>query len=95
MSALTERLKTALDANDGRIPYSFIDDEIATSEIIYLHPTKNMRLCIIRLQSGHEVIGVAQVLTAANDVEVIGNSVALQNATNELWKVFGSIALSL
>ena len=51
-----------------------------------------MRICIITVPSGHEVLGVAQVLDINNDVESLGNSVALQNATNELWRTLGSIA---
>ena len=95
MSATQRRLTAALDSNSGRIPFNFIEAEVASAKVTYLHPTDSMRLCIIKLQSGHEVIGVAQVLDANNDVEAIGNSVALQNATNELWKVFGNIALAL
>lgn len=41
---------------------------------------------------GHEVLGLAQVLDSANDVEEIGNAVALANAKNSLWPVIGSIA---
>ena len=51
-----------------------------------------MRLCIITLSTGHEVLGKAQVLSAANDIEQIGNQVALTNATNEIWTLVGSIA---
>ena len=86
--ALTE----ALEENSGKIPFSFILGEVSTAEVQYLHPTPNMRLCIITLLSGHEVIGIAQVLDAKNDKEALGNSVAYDNAINELWKVFGSIA---
>jgi len=94
MSSLHSAVKAAVAANDGKLPYSFIQAQVADATVTYLHPTPNMRLCIIKLTSGHEVIGVAQVLLAANDVEAIGNGVARSNATDELWKVFGAIALS-
>jgi len=84
----------AVATNGGKLPYSFIESQVAAGTVTYTHLTPNMRVCVIHLQSGHEVIGVAQVLDAANDVEEIGNDVALANATDELWKVFGAIALA-
>ena len=51
-----------------------------------------MRVCIIRLATGHEVIGVAQVLNKNNDVEEIGNAIAEKNAVMQLWSTFGAIA---
>lgn len=94
MSELVGRLKTALDNNDGKIPFEFIKDEVEhhNEEVIFHQLTPNMRVCVIRLKSGHEVLGVAQVLDAKNDEEEIGNQVAYGNAINELWKTFGSIA---
>ena len=44
------------------------------------------------MPTGHEVIGIAQVLDAKNDNEDIGNTVALTRAKNELWPLLGSIA---
>lgn len=81
-----------LEENLNKISPVFIDNIVAKSTVQYLHPTPNMRLCIITLPTGHEVLGKAQVLDAANDVETIGNSVALTNATNEIWTLVGSIA---
>lgn len=51
-----------------------------------------MRACTITLPTGHEVVGIAQVLDAKNDNEDIGNAVALTRAKNELWPLLGSIA---
>jgi len=85
-------LKDRMDENDGKIPFSFIQDEVKRGQVQYMQLTPNMRVCVITLRTGHEVIGVAQVLDAKNDVESIGNEVAYANAVNELWKVFGSIA---
>ena len=87
-------VQQAISNNGGKLPVSFINKEVGAAEVTHTHLTPNMRVCVIRLQSGHEVIGVAQVLDAANDVEKIGQEVAFTNAKNELWKVFGAIALS-
>ena len=83
----------AIANNGGKLPISFINEEVDNATVIHTQLTPNMRVCVIRLESGHEVIGVAQVLDAANDVETIGQEVAFTNAKNELWKVFGAIAL--
>lgn len=81
-----------LEENSNKISSTFIDNIVANSSVQYLHPTPNMRLCIITLPTGHEVLGKAQVLDADNDDESIGNLVALRNATNEIWTLVGSIA---
>ena len=91
-SKLMEDLGKVLKDNSGKIPYSFILEQVGMAEVLYFKPTDNMRLCIIKLKTGHEVLGMAQVLDARNDVADIGNSVAHENAVNELWKVFGNIA---
>ena len=91
---LYSEVHEAVEANGGKLPNSFVLEQVDAAKVTYTHLTPNMRVCVIRLAAGHEVIGVAQVLDAANDVEAIGNSVAFDNAVNELWKVFGAIALS-
>ena len=92
MDKVTRRLKKAMNTNDGKIPFEFIMKEVSTGTVIHNQLTPNMRVCVIRLLSGHEVIGVAQVLDANNDVEEIGQGIAKERAIDELWKVFGSIA---
>lgn len=89
---IQELIKTELINNSNKLSKQFIDEIVSRSEVLYLQPTLNMRICIITVPSGHEVLGVAQVLDVNNDVESLGNSVALQNATNELWRTLGSIA---
>ena len=81
-----------LTSNNNKIPPTFITSLVAQSNIKYGQPTANMRVCTITLPTGHEVIGVAQVLDSNNDIEAIGNQVALTNATNELWKLVGTVA---
>lgn len=89
---LQQSIIDELVGNSNKISPAFINNIVAQSSIQYLKPTPNMRLCIITLPTGHEVLGKAQVLDASNDVEQIGNSVALTNATNEIWALVGSIA---
>jgi hypothetical protein len=92
MQPLADNIKANLESNGGKISPDFIDNLAEFGDVIFLHPTPNMRICIISIYSGHEVVGIAQVLDAKNDVEEIGNDVAYENAKNELWKVCGSIA---
>ena len=89
---LQQSIIDELAENSNKISPAFINNIVAQSSIQYLKPTPNMRLCIITLPTGHEVLGKAQVLDASNDVEQLGNSVALNNATNEIWILVGSIA---
>ena len=81
-----------LSSNSNRISPTFINSIVSQSTIQYFQLTPNMRVCVITLPTGHEVLGKAQVLDVANDVEEIGNKVALTNATNELWMLVGTIA---
>ena len=79
----------------GKLSVKFIDDLAETANTIYLHPTPTMRICILQLETGHEVYGVAQVLREENDSEYLGNQVAFNNAKNEIWSTIGSIAKAL
>lgn len=89
-----EGLKAALDGNGGKIPLSFIEAHLNSPETKVTHAkvTPNTRVCVITLKTGHELVGYAQVLDAANDVALIGKEVAYNNAKEEIWRVFGSIA---
>ena len=88
----TSAIKAELQANNGKLSYLFIKSVADSAAALYLHPTPNMRLCILTLPTGHEVLGKAQVLDSVNDVEELGNKVAYDNAVNELWTVCGTIA---
>ncbi len=96
-STLIDRLTSELRVNDNKISKYFLDQEIANVEtqVLFSQLTPSMRTCVIKLSTGHEVIGYAQVLDAANDIESMGNQVAFDNAKNELWKVYGSIAKAI
>ncbi len=79
----------------GKLSVEFINNLANNANIIYLNPTPTMRICILQLETGHEVYGVAQVLNAWNDVESLGNEVAFNNAKNEIWSTIGSVAKAL
>jgi len=92
MHVFADSIKVNLDSNNGKIHPTFIDNLAEHAEAVYMHPTPNTRICVLTLYSGHEVVGIAQVLDAKNDDEDIGNSIAYENAKNELWKLCGNIA---
>ncbi len=91
-NSLISAIRSNMQENNNKISYEFIRNLAKSSTVLYLQPTPNMRLCILTLPSGHEVLGKAQVLDAKNDDEEIGNTVAYDNAVKELWAVVGSIA---
>ena len=100
MKILADEIKAQLDSIEdggvkGKISFNFIANLAENAEVIYLHPTANMRLCILKLYSGHEVLGMAQVLDSKNDAEELGNKVAYDRAVNELWGVVGTIARAI
>lgn len=89
-----EDLKDALETNGGRIPLAFIESHLNHSDTKVTHAqlTPNTRVCVITLITGHDLVGYAQVLDADNDVELIGQEIAYNNAKETIWAVFGSIA---
>jgi ATP-dependent protease HslVU (ClpYQ) peptidase subunit len=95
MKTLIERIKENLESNNGKISYDFIQNLAENADIKYLHPTSRTRLCIMTLDSGHDIVGKAQVLDPNNDVEEIGNEIAFENAREQIWAVCGNIALAL
>ncbi len=89
-----DSLQVALTNNGGKIPLKFIEDHLNNplTKVTHVQATENTRICVITLSTGHELVGYAQVLDSKNDVELIGQEVAYDNAKEEIWKVFGSIA---
>lgn len=90
-----DRIKQNMSENDGKLSFQFMESLVEEGEVQYLKPTPSMRLCIITLASGHEVLGKAQILDPKNDVEKIGNGIAFDRAMDELWVTIGSIAKAL
>lgn len=89
---LNQMIKDELSVNNNKLSPSFIESVYLASTVTHHKLTANTRVCAITLPTGHEVVGIAQVLDAANDVESIGQSVAERNAKEELWKLCGTIA---
>lgn len=89
---LVRLIQNDLTANNNKLSPNLINLVVSYSTIRYHHLTPNMRACTITLPTGHEVIGIAQVLDTTNDIESIGNEIAFTRAKNELWPVLGTIA---
>lgn len=87
-------LKNAMEANGGKIPTSFIEGHLNHPKTMVTHvrPTKNTRVCVITLATGHDLVGYATSIDAKNDVELVGQNVAYNNAKEHIWATFGSIA---
>lgn len=91
LDLITEDLKN----NNYKLSPATVATILEMSAISYARLTPSMRTCVIQLPTGHEVIGVAQVLNPENDVEAIGNEVAYKNAVEEAWKAIGGVAKAI
>lgn len=83
-----------LDRNNNKLSSNFIE-RIANHErniVTHVQVTPNTRVCVITLFSGHELVGYAQVLDKKNDVALLGQEVAYNNAINGLWQLCGNLA---
>jgi len=89
---IIELIKDGLATNGNKLSAKLIDRLYLSSKITHVQPTPNTRVCVITLPTGHEVVGYAQVLDAANDVEEIGQRIAEENAKEEIWGLCGAIA---
>ena len=89
---LQQLINEELSSNSNKLSPDFILDIFNQSKLSYTQLSPNTRVCLLTLPAGHEIVGIAQVLDAANDVEAIGNQVAMSNATEQLWKLCGTIA---
>ena len=92
-----EGLLKAVDNNGGKIPESFVNYYVYSrdTKISHVQVTPNTRVCVVTLETGHDLIGYSQVLDAKNDVELIGQRIAYENAIDNIWSVFGSIVKAL
>jgi len=89
---LIERIEKALKSNNGKIPQELIEIEASKAKKTYFK-TDNTVICVMRLESGHEIVGYAQVLDKNNFDENIGKRVAENKCKDKLWEVLGSIAI--
>ena len=87
-------LKAELAENGGKISFQFTEDLLnhTDTKVTHVQPTPNTRVCVITLPTGHDLVGYAQVLDAKNDVELMGQEVAYNNAKDNIWVALGSIA---
>ncbi len=87
-------IKQELEENDGKLSQTFCEEILDHYEnkVTHTQVTPNTRVCVITLFTGHDLIGVAQVLDAKNDVKEIGQSVALEDAREKIWQLLGTIA---
>lgn len=93
MSFINE-LKKVLEENSGKISASYIEQYLndKNTKVTHSQITPSIRVCVISLSTGYELVGYSQVLDSKNDVELIGQKVAYENAKEQIWSVFGSIA---
>jgi len=93
---LLERLGMQI-AKKGRITEAFMMAELNSPNTTVQHQKigDSVRVCVITLPAGHKLVGHAIVLDPAKDDELIGQQVAYNNAKEEIWKTYGSIAKAL
>lgn len=91
---LINLIKNELERSGNKLSTTFIDSlaHDPKTKVTHHQMTPNTRVCVVTLPSGHEVVGYAQVLDSKNDVELIGQNVAYQNAVENLWQTCGNIA---
>ena len=91
------QIKIELLEHGGKISPDFIQNLLNHPETKVLHSElmSSTRVCVIVLPTGHNAVGVAQVLDPNNDVESIGQSVAYKNAAGDVWSIVGNVAKGL
>lgn len=94
MPNFIDRLRTNLREHNGRIHPSFCEAMLndPNTKVTHTQVTKNTRVCVITLTTGHDLIGYAQVLDSGNDDRYLGEQVAYKDASEKIWAVLGSIA---
>jgi len=93
MNLITEVAKE-LVRNGNKISQEFVDDIAKKAEYTYFN-TKNTVICVIRLETGHELIGYAQVIDEKNFDLGIGKKIARKKAIEKLWQLVGSFGVLL
>ena len=96
MSKLIDRIGAELRGNN-KLSSTFIDSELNSPSTKVEHGKigDSCRVCVITLPAGHKLVGYSLVLDPANDVELIGQEVAYNNAKEKIWEAYGSIAKAL
>ena len=91
---LIERIKEELKVNNNKISQGFIELESSRASKQFFC-TNNTVICVMRLDSGHEVVAYAQVLDEKNFNEDVGKRVAADKCKDKLWELFGNIAKAI
>ena len=95
MGILIDRIETNLAQNGGKLSYEFTRDILSEATATHHQMTPNTRVCVITLESGHDLVGFAQVLNAENDIREMGEEIAYNRAAEKIWEVLGAIAKAL
>ena len=88
-------LKADMDANGGKISKGFVDAYAEKCTYTFKQVDESVRVCVLTTTNGNKIVDKAMVLDPANDVEEIGNEVAKDNCTNQLWVFLGGLAKTL
>ena len=91
---LITKIKDDLKRNNNKISVGLIEMLSKNSEKTFFM-TKNTVICVMRLESGNEIVSYAQVLDENNFDENIGKKVAENKCKDELWKLVGNIAKAI
>jgi len=94
MSNVLTRIANELES-DNKLSQAFIEKELNASTVEHGKIGDSCRVCVITLPAGHKLVGYALVLDPVNDVELIGQEVAYNNAKEKIWEAYGSIAKAL
>lgn len=94
---LLQDIGKELQDKGNKLSPGFIDDiaNHPNTKVTHAQLTPNTRVCVVTLPSGHDLVGYAQVLDANNDVPLIGQEVAYNNAIEQLWQTCGNIAKAI
>lgn len=76
-----------------RVTKADIEGEIA--DICYVRPTGTLTVCVLTLNNGFTVTGESACVDPANFDEVLGQSLAYQNAFEKCWSLFGFVLAEL
>ena len=71
----------------NKVTESDLKDLIAKVE--YHRLTKRMTVCVMTLKSGFEVLGMSACVDVKNYNQAKGESVAYENAFDQLWELQG------
>ncbi len=84
MNNILNIIKKELDANNGILSQAFIQDTAAEAECSFVGLGENTTICILRLKSKHEIVGVSQSIRDGENRSNIAKEMAYRNATDQI-----------